>query len=141
MPNAPQTHRQAAGARRGKRIDRRLPSSQRGYDQHWTRLRASYARRFPLCQATLAIEGRPVDLEEVDHIIPIAGKTDPLRLTEANLQGLTAMYHRRKTRFDDEIRAEYDRLLVAVGHDRAMEIVTQRWRVGESTTGHRAYLG
>jgi 5-methylcytosine-specific restriction endonuclease McrA len=136
MPNAPQTHRQAARAKRAKRIDRRLPSSQRGYDQHWTRLRASYAKRFPLCQATLAIEGRPVDLEEVDHIIPIAGKTDPLRLTEANLQGLTAMYHRRKTRFDDEIRAEYDRLCASVGHDRAVDVVTGRWRASGNARGY-----
>lgn len=133
MPNAPRTR---TAQQRGKRVDRRLPASQRGYDRRWLKLRKSYATRFPLCQATLAIEGRPVDLEEVDHIIPINGKNDPLRLTEANLQGLTAMYHRRKTRHDEQIREEYDRLCASVGHEKALEAVTGRWRASRNARGY-----
>lgn len=108
MPYAPKTHRPRHYTARPKRIDRRASSSQRGYDSRWTKLRAAYVAQHPLCEDCMA-QGRTAPVDEVDHVIPITGIDDPLRLMWVNLRSRCRPCHRRKTaRHDKAIRAEYE---------------------------------
>ena len=127
MPQAPRPHQARQSA---KRIDRRLPASQRGYDRRWARLRDMYARQHPLCVACWARDRIARPLDEVDHVIPIIGPDDPLRLDDSNLQSLCRSHHATKTQHDDTIRAEYERLAATHGHDAAAEAVADRWKTG-----------
>ena len=77
--------------------------TQRGYDEHWQRLRAWFIRQpenvlCHLCEA----EGFVKLAREVDHIVPFRNVRDPLRLDANNLQSLCVRHHREKHR-----RAQY----------------------------------
>jgi 5-methylcytosine-specific restriction protein A len=79
-------------------IDRNRGSSRdRGYDRVWEKLRDLVRAEEPICRMCLA-EGNAELTEEIDHIIPISGPDDPLRLERSNLQGLCGRHHRVKTR-------------------------------------------
>ena len=79
--------------------DPRISASARGYDWAWRKLRQQHMAWFPLCEHCER-EGKVVQGEEVDHIIPFNGPHDPLRLTASNLQTLCRSCHRRKTLAD-----------------------------------------
>lgn len=103
-----------------KRVDRRGSASERGYDARWSRLRRAYAKQHPLCEDCLP---DAVPVAEVDHIIPIRGVDDPLRLQWRNLRSRCRSCHATKTaRLDERIRAEAD----AAGDDWLS--VVDRWR-------------
>jgi len=73
------------------REDTRLPSSQRGYDGKWRRLRALKLKRNPLCEECERL-GRVVPATMVHHIVPI--EQDPtLRLVWSNLMSLCEACH------------------------------------------------
>ncbi len=78
---------------RGSYEQDRGSASARGYDRNWQRLRLIILHRDPICKAC----GQAAS-EDVDHIVPKAqGGTDD----EANLQGLCASCHSRKTATED----------------------------------------
>jgi 5-methylcytosine-specific restriction protein A len=81
------------------RVDRRAASSIRGYDADWRKLRERHADAHPVCLHCLR-NGIVTPMHEVDHIIPFAGKSDPLRLDPGNLQSLCRSCHARKTAAD-----------------------------------------
>lgn len=105
MPYIPPILKQTNGRRqkwRGK-------STERGYDNRWRELRDCYAATFPLCEVCDE-NGIHVTMDEVDHIIPISGRDDPLRLEWDNLQSLCRRCHAIKTdRNDADIIAEYNK--------------------------------
>ena len=107
MPYAPRAHKPRHAAAPTKRVDRRASAAERGYDSRWAKLRAYYVRRHPLCEDCLP---HVTPCHEVDHIIPITGITDPLRLDEENLRSRCRRHHAAKTaRYDDEVRSHYQR--------------------------------
>lgn len=119
MARAAKQYRPAHYRPDAKRVDRRESASVRGYDSRWARLRRAYVKAHPLCEDCLP---DPVPVDEVDHIIPIEGVGDPLRLEWRNLRSRCRRCHAIKTaRCDDRIRAE-----VASGVDWAK--VVERWR-------------
>ena len=88
MPNKPRVH----GAR-PRAVDQRPSAAARGYDHQWQRLRKLILIRDPLC---MACGRRPS--KHVDHIrSKRSGGTDDA----ANLQGLCAICHSRKTALHD----------------------------------------
>jgi 5-methylcytosine-specific restriction enzyme A len=88
--------------------DNRPPSSERGYDWLWNKLRDRYIKNNPLCAHCLK-EQRITDAQMVDHIIPIAVRQD-LRLSEDNLQSLCLSCHTIKTQQDiKNYPATYDK--------------------------------
>jgi 5-methylcytosine-specific restriction protein A len=107
MPYAPRAHQPRHQTARPQRVDRRASASERGYDSRWTKLRAAYVAQHPLCEDCIA-EGRTMAVHEVDHIIPINGINDPLRLMWDNLRSRCRSHHASKTRQDERIRAEYE---------------------------------
>lgn len=105
MPTAPKAHRPRHAPT--TRVDRRASAAERGYDQRWTKLRAAYVAQHPLCEDCLPTI---TPVHEVDHVIPITGLGDPLRLLWVNLRSRCRRHHATKTsRHDVYIRAEYDR--------------------------------
>ena len=66
---------------------KRKSAAARGYDPAWRALRARFLAAFPFCARC----GRPAAL--VDHIRPITGPADPLRLAWSNLQPLCQSCH------------------------------------------------
>lgn len=120
MPYAPRAHQSRHQAAKPKRIDRRASAAERGYAHGWPKLRAAYVAQHPLCEDCLA-RGRTVIVDEVDHVIPINGLDDPLRLLWENLRSRCRPCHAVKTaRCDERIRAEYE----ASGD---AEAVIERW--------------
>lgn len=97
-----------------KRVDRRLPSSQRGYDRDWTELRERKITQDPLCEHCKK-GGRVEPAAEVDHIIPFEGKEDPLRLDWDNLQSLCRTCHKRKTAEDQRDHSDAPVVCVVTG--------------------------
>ena len=76
-----------------RRIDRRKPSSKRGYGGSWRRWRLMVLAEEPLCRECLAA-GRVTPATDVDHIVPLAdGGTNE----RGNLQALCHSCHSRKT--------------------------------------------
>jgi 5-methylcytosine-specific restriction endonuclease McrA len=90
-------------------------ASARGYDRQWRAFTERYfgalwdlkVPRAALCgcrhpsapqtgDSVCAATGRPQLATLVDHIVPIAGKTDPRRYDVANLQGLCDRCHNQK---------------------------------------------
>jgi len=84
--------------------DTRGSSASRGYDYDWQQLRNSFIMHNPLCQHCKA-EGKTTAAEDVDHVKPFKGKSDPLRLDWSNLQSLCRKCHRRKTVRDNDSRS------------------------------------
>lgn len=82
--------------RQQPRVDDRRSAHQRGYDSAWKRLSLRCRRAHPLCEHCHQ-QGRVVPVQLVDHIIPIRGPDDPLRLDERNLQSLCRRCHTIKT--------------------------------------------
>lgn len=66
---------------------KRKSAAGRGYNAAWRALRARFLAAFPFCARC----GRPAAL--VDHIRPISGAADPLRLAWSNLQPLCQSCH------------------------------------------------
>lgn len=81
-------------ARRPK--DTRGHAAERGYDYQWQKLRKAYWQAHPLCEEC-ARNGAAREAQDIDHIRPFSGKSDPLRLDWSNLQSLCRACHRRKT--------------------------------------------
>jgi 5-methylcytosine-specific restriction enzyme A len=75
-------------------------AAQRGYDAHWTRLRALYVKAHPFCEDCLANESKQVPVCIVDHKQPFTSLTDPLRLAWSNLRSLCRTCHATKTHKD-----------------------------------------
>lgn len=102
MPKSPPTHRPAYALSRdqvrkqsNREYNRTKRTGQAFYDSNaWRRLRASYARRHPLCVACCDV-GRATAVDVVDHIIPI--KDGGSLLCESNLQSLCNMHHNQKS--------------------------------------------
>lgn len=78
------------------REDTRGTAASRGYDRRWRKLRRWYIARHPMCQQCDA-DGISSWAEDVDHIVPFDGKSDPKRLDAGNLQALCRSCHNRKT--------------------------------------------
>lgn len=66
----------------------------RGYDKKWTKLRNRYWVQHPFCEHCPPEKKMLAD--EVDHIVPFNGRSDPLRLDWQNLQSLCREHHRKK---------------------------------------------
>jgi 5-methylcytosine-specific restriction enzyme A len=73
--------------------------AERGYDEAWRRLRASYYREHPLCEDCLDEGVYSPEGIEVDHVIPIHVRPDR-RLDGTNLRSRCVTHHRRKTQQD-----------------------------------------
>jgi len=75
--------------------DTRLPSSQRGYDARWRKLRRMKLAANPLCEEC---ERRRLVVRAtmVHHIMPIKGPDDPGRLDWDNLMSLCEPCHDAK---------------------------------------------
>lgn len=110
MPYAPKAHSpRRSTAKPLPRRDTRASASERGYDSNWLKLRKWYVAREPLCEDCNAL-GRVEPVHEVDHVIPITGPDDPLRLDAENLRSRCRSHHSQKTaRWDDEIREFFGR--------------------------------
>jgi|WetSurMetagenome_2_1015567.scaffolds.fasta_scaffold1095940_1 5-methylcytosine-specific restriction endonuclease McrA len=67
--------------------DDRPSALERGYDSAWSKLRAYFLRRNPLC----AVCGRSASVAH--HIVPIEDGGD--RLSEGNLQSMCRMCHEK----------------------------------------------
>ena len=65
---------------------------QRGYGGEWERISKLKRQRDPLCEVCQAAPA-----EDVDHIIPFKGVSDPLRTDWSNLQSICRACHQRKT--------------------------------------------
>jgi len=112
MATAPKVHRVFKGSTSRRQCDERRGSAQsRGYDVTWRKLRAIKVKRNPLCE-DCEQNGLTVPVAEVDHIIPINGMNDLLRLDMQNLRSRCKACHTRKTRLlDGWIRGMYDDLI------------------------------
>nr|DAY00160.1 MAG TPA: HNH endonuclease [Caudoviricetes sp.] len=85
-----------------KKVDDRLPSSQRGYDHRWRKYRAEYLAQNPLCVMCLK-EGKYTPATVIDHIQPVTGgQKDPLFWRVDNHQALCRDCHSYKTRVIDK---------------------------------------
>jgi hypothetical protein len=97
-----------------KRTDRRLPSSQRGYDRKWRALADAYSAENPLCEHCKKA-GLVTPMTEVDHILPFDGLDDPLRLDWDNLQSLCHPCHQQKTAEDQRDTTDTPVVCVVTG--------------------------
>ena len=127
MAMAPKTHRPLNSGTPRQEYDRRRGSAQeRGYDSTWHDVRAIKVEMNPLCEDCEA-NGLTVLVDEVDHIIPINGKNDPLRLDMENLRSRCKACHTRKTRLDASIRGLFDGLIKqGYEYDNARDVVVDR---------------
>jgi len=111
MATAPKTHRPHTGSTPRQLYDKRRGSAQeRGYNHQWHKVRASKVKDNPLCE-DCEDAGLTVPVDEVDHVIPITGHGDPLRLDMHNLRSRCKACHTKKTRLDQWIRRMYDDLV------------------------------
>lgn len=96
MPIAPPKHRppgMLTDAQRRARFDKeRAPSSQRGYDAAWQKLRREFLKHNQFCKCN----ERATD---VDHIESVASRPD-LRLVWSNLRAMCHPCHSRRTARD-----------------------------------------
>lgn len=84
---------------RQRELDRRVSSTQRGYDYAWQRLRLFVLRRDRyLCQHCLKQDIVTI-ATDVDHIIPLS--KGGARLEPDNCQSLCRTCHNRKTAKDN----------------------------------------
>jgi len=102
MPMRPPVHiapgydRKKARRQASRAYDKkRLPSSQRGYNATWRKLRDRFVKEHPLCAECLK-QGIITPGAEVDHIIPHRGDQE-LFFDMENLQHLCTPCHTAKT--------------------------------------------
>jgi 5-methylcytosine-specific restriction protein A len=77
-------------------IDRaRPPSSKRGYDSAWRKVRAEFLAAYPHCSAP-GCQARATD---VDHVLSVADRPD-LRLSWSNLRPFCHSHHSARTARD-----------------------------------------
>ena len=127
MATAPKTHRPLnSGPPREEYDKRRGSASERGYDAAWHKLREIKVKQNPLCE-DCEQDGLTVIVNEVDHIIPISGRDDPLRLDMENLRSMCKTCHTRKTKNDSYIRSLFDSLIgQGIDHEGARDAVVER---------------
>lgn len=132
MPVSPQRFRARprSSASPRRETTQREGSAERGYDATWTTFREAVIHDHATCEHCWRFDSRVVPTDEVDHIIPITGPDDPLRLDHTNVRGLCRRHHARKTaRIDRRARGYFDRLVSdGVPIDRAKAIVIERFR-------------
>lgn len=92
------------------RYERQRGSSPaRGYDRRWSKYRAWFKGRYPLCGDRPAVAPVTTDSEckaagiirpmyVVDHIVPVTGKHDPSFYRPSNHQSLCEVCHNKKRR-------------------------------------------
>ncbi len=115
MPDAPK-RLFTRPARRESRTRPELPrgkTAERGYDGDWRALRLDHLSREPLCRMCQQL-GRVTAASMVDHITPIKGREDPLRLADSNLQSLCVPCHAIKTASDGS-RAKCKKIVLQIG--------------------------
>ena len=98
MPTAPPVHRPFGKAKR-RPPDRRPSAYARGYDARWTKARAVFLARQPLCVACEA-QDKVTAATDVDHVMPHRGD-QTLFWDESNWQPLCKPCHSRKTASED----------------------------------------
>lgn len=76
--------------------DCRPPSSQRGYDGAWRKVRDLKLAQDPLCQ-DCEEQGITEPANEVHHLLKVTDRPD-LRLDMTNLRSLCGRCHKRRTR-------------------------------------------
>lgn len=81
----------------------RIGSTERTRGGKWSRMRAKWLRKHPLCCMCEA-EGHVTIADEVDHIVPLwaGGKDD-----DSNYQSLCKPHHAAKTAEEAKQRARY----------------------------------
>jgi len=86
MPTSPKTFkgRKHRSAIRGTK-------QQRGYGGEWERISKLKRRADPLCQVC-----RVAAADDVDHLVPFRGPSDPLRTDWDNLQSICRPCHMKK---------------------------------------------
>lgn len=121
--------RTAAAACGPKRYDGRASAADRGYDPSWREFRRLEFGRHPTCEHCWQWEGRSTKTREIEHVIPIEGPTDPLRLDPANVRGLCRRHHARKTQLDRLIRSHYESLLErGIAYHNARDMTVAQYR-------------
>ena len=84
-------------AKWGWKDDReRGTAKRRGYDRAWRAVRARKLAHDPLCEMCEA-NGLTQEAEQVHHIKPFNGRSDPLRLQRTNLMSVCRRCHERLT--------------------------------------------
>lgn len=90
-------HRHEVKERAVRKEKLRGTPASRGYDYDWTKVREQALKRdCYLCQDCLH-RGEITKADDVDHIIPFVGMSDPNRLNINNLRSLCRSDHNRKT--------------------------------------------
>ena len=89
----------AAKRRESRRLKFKGPSTDRGYDYRWRKLRNRFIAQHPHCAECLK-RGVITMATDVDHIIPHRGDAR-LLYDENNLQSLCKSCHSRKTATED----------------------------------------
>lgn len=80
-----------------KQADYHRPSAaRRGYDGRWRKYRLAFLHEHPVCRACEA-QGEYRLATDVDHIIPVNGKDDPLFWDTENHQPLCSKHHKAKS--------------------------------------------
>jgi 5-methylcytosine-specific restriction enzyme A len=87
-------------AHRIKADRERGTAQERGYTSAWTKARAAWLRKHPLC-AEHARQGRVEAANAVDHITPHKGDKDLFWASATNWQSLCKTCHDRKTATED----------------------------------------
>ena len=79
--------------------DARPSASARGYDYQWRNYRYAWFDKHPGAVCACGC-GTPVNASnaDIDHIVPVVDKNDPLFWDESNHQPLIHGHHSRKTR-------------------------------------------
>lgn len=122
---APQGHRP-------RRYDGRASAAERGYDPAWSEFRRLEIGKHATCEHCWQWQHRSTATHEIDHVIPITGPEDPLRLDPANVRGLCRRHHARKTRLDARIRSYYEAMLTrGVSPTVARDLTVAQFRFAE----------
>ena len=87
MPISPKSFRSKATTRA------RGTKQQRGYGGEWERISRLKRQAYPMCEVC-----KDATADDVDHIIPFSGVSDPMRTDWRNLQSICRSCHNRKTK-------------------------------------------
>lgn len=125
-------HERKKNATTSRRLNLRESAVQRGYDKFWARESHMRRMRHGICECCemlgiiTPICGRYAGV--VDHVIPIAGASDPLRFEDWNLWVLcTSCHNFKRLRLDDAVRAmPRNEETVAIAKRMLAEIVANR---------------
>lgn len=91
MPTKPQTFRSKERARDRERF--RGSKQQRGYGGEWELISRMKRAQCPVCEVCCNATA-----DDVDHVIPFDGVSDPKRTEWVNLQSICRDCHNKKTR-------------------------------------------